>query len=293
MAFTFLSRFLGGKHADEWAYQTAADEVSSGVIRQGLMAKAVAHAEGDQSKRQALYLRYVAEQILAEGASEKLKQGFTAGVALAHSQSELVKTTSAPIARAFFDWVRAVASNLAAGLVLALPFGIFLAYLQLGYQTDFMSYVSSNMFSWFSWGVVLAGTLIVALIIWSAIAALMFFQFFRRENGVAFIIALIPVFFFLTDQWKGQQALERYRGSSSAPVVAITYDQALAAYEQRYPQLNPDTPRFDRALTDSVSVRVQHYVAAGRSKTESLDLAIADIMVRGSGAVGVSPTAQR
>ena len=56
----------------EEAYATAANELENGVVAPGLWAKAFADSEGDEQKRQALYLRYRAEQIVRKANKSKL-----------------------------------------------------------------------------------------------------------------------------------------------------------------------------------------------------------------------------
>lgn len=267
MTRKFMARFFGGKHSDQWAYQAAADEMRSGHIRQGLMIKATAHAGGDRVQSDALYLRYLAEQISSESNRKYMESGIFSAVKIANANAELVKNAGKPVARAALNWGKSVVSNTAMGVVIAVFVGIVMAALSEKYAT----YSSLGFL-----GAALGPSVIIILIIGMVMAVLMVFQFFRRNNGVAFLIAAVPIFLYISAQWEGQEALKYYQNTKPSPMAEKTYDDVLNDFERRYPQLNPDSKQFDRDVTDSVATRMNRYISAGHGKTESLQLAVTD-----------------
>lgn len=53
-------------HIDDWVYEQVAEEMSQGAIGAGLMTRAIAEADGDQNRAQAIYIKLRAVAILAE-----------------------------------------------------------------------------------------------------------------------------------------------------------------------------------------------------------------------------------
>lgn len=267
MTRKFLARFFGGKHSDQWAYQAAAKEMRSGHIRQGLLIKAIAHAGGDKVQSEALYLRYLAEQISSESNRKYMVAGIYSVMKIASANAGLVKNSGKRVARATLNWGKAVASNTAMGMVIAIFVGVLMTALNEKHAT----YSNLGFL-----GAALVPSAIIALIIGMVMAVLMAFQFFRRNNGVAFLIAAVPIFLFISAQWKGQEALEYYQNVKPSSMAEKTYDDVLKDVERRYPQLNPDSNQFNRDVTDLVAARMNQYVSAGHGKAESLQLAVTD-----------------
>lgn len=57
---------LQSKLFEEEAYRLVLEEMQSGVRREGLWAKAIAHSDGDENRVKSLYLKYRTELLLAE-----------------------------------------------------------------------------------------------------------------------------------------------------------------------------------------------------------------------------------
>ena len=277
----FLARFVGGKHSDQWAYQAAADEMRSGHIRQGLMIKATAHAGGDRVQVEALYLRYLAEQISSESNRKYMESGVSSAMKIAGANAELVKNAGKPVARAALNWGKSFVSNTAIGVVIAVFVGVVMTA-----SSEKHANVSSLGFV----GAAAVPAIIIALIIVMVMAVLMVFQFFRRNNGLAFIIAAIPVFLFVSAQWKGQEALKYYQNAKPSQLTKKTYDEVLRDFEKRYPKLNPDSKQFDQNVTDSVAARMKQYIHAGYTNMDALERAVADFFMPVSSTAPVAST---
>lgn len=58
--------------------------------------------------------------------------------------------------------------------------------------------------------------------------------------------------------------------------VPSSYDKLLMSYERQYPQINPDSPHFDKRLTDQIANRMSIYRAGGHSDDDALKLAVSD-----------------
>ena len=63
-----------------------------------------------------------------------------------------------------------------------------------------------------------------------------------------------------------------------APDEPTLYARAVAELEQQYPMLNPDSPTFDRALTQQVLRQKQVYVQKAYGEDYALRVAVADVM---------------
>lgn len=279
MAWGFLRDLIGGRHADQWAYKAAAEEIEAGHIRDGLMLKAAAQAAGDAARTKAVYLKFLAEQIAEDAAKRKFKQQTVGMVEQAKILAAKVyddgKKASLPAISTGRKWGDAFTRNLGIGIVLSLAVGWSLAYFgDADGRSGLLSFVGANLFSGYTWGIVVGLAIPIALVIVPILAILMCFDFMRRESGFAWLILLIPIGLATFGLWKNQQALAAYQTSA--------YDRALRAYEQQIPQLNPDSPQFNKALTDQVAVRMQAYRRAGKSSAASLELAISDIVHAGN-----------
>ena len=57
---------IEARHFEEKVYEAVAQELESGVRREGLWLKAIANADGDETKAKALYIRYRAQALLDE-----------------------------------------------------------------------------------------------------------------------------------------------------------------------------------------------------------------------------------
>ena len=75
--------------SEEQLFEQALQEVESGNIRKGLMAKAISESEGDTAKAEALYLKLRVQSIIDEG---KVNEVLIEESAKAYSNNEKVKT---------------------------------------------------------------------------------------------------------------------------------------------------------------------------------------------------------
>lgn len=290
MAWSTLRDLFGRRHADQWAYKAAAEEIQSGHIRDGLMLKAAAHAAGDAARTKAVYLKFLAEQIVEDAVKGKFKQQAEnmaeQAKLLAAKAYDDGKKISLPAASAARKWSDAFARNLATGLVLSLVVAWYLTYLGgSDGRSGLLGFVGANLFSGYVWGTVLGRAIPIALVIVPTLAVLMCFEFMRRESGFAWLILLIPIGLTTFGLWKNQQALVAYQTSA--------YDRALRAYERQIPQINPDSPHFDKALTDQVAARMQEYKRAGHTTERSLELAVFAVFSPPAASSTASTTGQR
>lgn len=185
----------------------------------------------------------------------------------------------------FVLWARAYFTNIGVGICIAFGLGVFFAQRGAGNSDQIGAYLLSNIFSGYFWGQMTVLAIMFLLVIAPMMAVLMCFPFLRKENGMAWLIVLVPVFFVARSIWMGQEATAHYAAQSSEQAAARinssstnarTYEQVLATLEQKYPQLNPDSPQFDQGITKSVAARLNQYTRAGRTKAEALELAVAD-----------------
>lgn len=289
MFWGFLRNVFGSKHADEWAYSAAAAEISTGRIREGLMYKAASQSGGDAAQAKALYLKFLAETLAEDAAREKLKQNATGAVEQLKSQATAAYgATTETLKHVESTWGKAYGQNALAGLILALLLGWCLTYLFDGTTTSGLSsYIGSNLLSGFAWGAVLARALPTALVVLTMLAFLMCFRFMRRENGVAWLVTLIPVALVNFTLWRNHQALVSFQEGPHTISVADTqrtpgatsstpgahderYNRALAQFEMQFPQINPDSPYFDERVTNRIAARVQQRVQSGLREEDAL-----------------------
>ena len=209
---------------------------------------------------------------------------------LRNKQQEPI-TPSSPVSR----WGHAFFNNVGYGLGIAFLLGVFFTQRGAGNHDHIGTYLLSNILSGYFWGQLALPAIMFLLVIVPMMAVLMCFPFLRKENGVAWLIVLVPVFFVARSIWMGQEATAHYVAQSAAQVAARvnssstsarTYEQVLATLEQQYPQLNPDSSQFDQGITESVAARMNQYTRAGRTKADALELAVADFAASAPSAAG-------
>ena len=125
-------------------------------------------------------------------------------------------TPSNPFAR----WARAYFTNMGVGLGVAFGFGVFFAQRGAGNQDHIGAYLMSNILSGYFWGQLAVPAIMFLLVIATMMAVLMCFPFFRKNNGVAWLIALVPVFFGARSIWLGQEAAAHYAAQSAVQMAA-------------------------------------------------------------------------
>lgn len=276
MVWSFLRSLFISKHIDQWAYEAAAKEIQSGYIREGLMLKAASRTEGDPAKTKALYLKFLAEQITEDVVKSKFERNTSLVAGQAIAAYDTSKKAGLSIAQALKRWGKAFTQNMGRGLVLSFILGLFLTYNATSKgRIGVWEFLFLNLSSGYFWGQLLVPTVCIALIIGLALVPLMCFPYFRRRNDLAFLITALPVFLFISSQWQGQEALNHYQ--TAAPTTSA-YDKVLATYEQRYPQINPDSPFFDESVTTRVANQMNQYQRMGNSKENALALAVAEIL---------------
>lgn len=69
-----------------------------------------------------------------------------------------------------------------------------------------------------------------------------------------------------------------------------SYDVVLASYEKAYPQINPDSPAFSRALTDRIAERMDFYRNSGQTDESALRLAASELLESQKPAQKPTPT---
>ena len=96
--------------------------------------------------------------------------------------------------------------------------------------------------------------------------------------GFIIIILLLVAVLLLILSYK-----ERLRAVSASPLAQSqnayapsSYDKLVTSYERQYPQINPDSPHFDKRLTDQIANRMSTYRASGHSADDALKLAVRD-----------------
>ena len=192
-------------------------------------------------------------------------------------------------------WARAYFTNIGVGIGIAFGLGVFFAQRGAGNHDHIGAYLLSNILSGYFWGQLAVPAIMFLLVIAPMMAVLMCFPFLRKENGMAWLIVLVPVFFVARSIWMGQEATAHYAAQSaeqaaarvnSSSTSARTYEQVLATLEQQYPQLNPDSHQFDQGITESVAARMNQYTRAGRTKADALELAVADFAASAPSAAG-------
>ena len=97
--------------------------------------------------------------------------------------------------------------------------------------------------------------------------------------GFIIIILLLVAVLLLILSYK-----ERLRAVSASPLAQSqhayapsSYDKLVTSYERQYPQINPDSPHFDKRLTDQIANRMSTYRASGHSADDALKLAVRDL----------------
>ncbi len=56
-----------------------------------------------------------------------------------------------------------------------------------------------------------------------------------------------------------------------------SYDKLVTSYERQYPQINPDSPHFDKRISDQIKSIMSIYRASGHSDEDALKLAVRDL----------------
>lgn len=114
-----------------------------------------------------------------------------------------------------------------------------------------------------------------------------------KKKGGGGWIGLIILLLFAPAWLPELAALLLLSHEKSAPTVAASfpvktrntyapssYDKLVASYERHYPQINPDSPHFDKHLTDQIANRMSIYRKNGHSADEALKLAVRDFFPR-------------
>lgn len=78
---------------EEQLYEAVSRELAAGVIREGLMAKALADTEGSQERARALYIRYRVQSIIDEGSVQSALRRLTSGSGKKGLSPEVSKTS--------------------------------------------------------------------------------------------------------------------------------------------------------------------------------------------------------
>lgn len=274
---SFVKRFKK-LHHDQWAYEAAAREISSGHIRKGLILKAMAASAGDETKARSVYLKFLAEIIDEENAESdlhhRLKIADTAVTAGAKATTEAITGIARSACGSFKRWFEAFLTN----SLIALGFGLQIGY-ALFSQSEMKSIVGDSFPE--SLGSALRLGLPSALTAILILAFLMISTFMRRHTFLALAIALVPSAFVVRDQWSTIQGSKRYEAQNiKSHQSPSAYDILLAQYEALYPQINPDSPQFSQALTERVRARMEQFVRGGHAPEESLRMAVSESLPR-------------
>lgn len=295
MAWNLLRALLGGRHADQWSYTAAADEIQTGIVREGLMLKAAAQAEGDAARTKALYLKFLAEQIAEETARTALKsqseQVVDQAKTLAVNVLDEGKRVAIPAANAGLKYVVAFIPNFCFGVCIALTSGWIVAYLkQVDAPSGLLKFVGANLFSGGAWISVLGvAVLQIVFCVLPILAFLMLFDFMRRNRGLVWLILLIPVGGITIALWKGNQLRATHQASTSPTWSQDSaYERALRSYEQEIPAINSASPEFDAALANRVAAQVEAFRRSGSSPEEALERAIRQTFPRRMGSSSIS-----
>lgn len=274
---SFVKRFKKPHH-DQWAYEAAAREISSGRIRNGLMLKAMAEAAGDETKTRSIYLKFLAEIIDEENSESdlhyRLKMADSAVTAGAKATTEAIKGMARSAGGSFRRWFDAFVTH--SFMVLAMGLGI--GYALLG-QSEMKNIVGDSFPG--SLGSALRFGLPSTLTAILMLAFIMISTSMRRHTFLALAIALVPSAFVVYDQWSAIQGNKIYEAQNiKSHQSPSAYDILLAQYEALYPQLNPDSQQFNQALTDRVGIRMNQFVRDGYAPEESLRMAVSESFPR-------------
>lgn len=135
-------------------------------------------------------------------------------------------------------------------------------------------FLFANVVSMESWGAVLAWGAPPALA--AAVVGLVVYAM-PNLRTYWLVFACIAAFLGGVKVYDGIEDLKVVTAREpTAQSAETTYWQRLATYESQYPQLNPDDQRFDKALTDAISDRMDLYVGRGWPRADALTKAIED-----------------
>ena len=281
MSWGVLGKLFGRRHSDQWAYEAAAEEIRSGRKRDGLMLKATSLAGGDRSKAEALYGKLLAEEIADESSRETI-----------NSASKTAYRAAVPVAKATSSWLISVALASFAGLILAAIGGYHgLAEISRIEGWKFADYSAGTLF-----GRALMYAIVVELIVIATACVLMLFPRMRTEKGgqacliIAGLLSLWAISNLLRDAKIAKEMLQNTGIGNSANIVPslspapnpvvrqpdVAYSNALAQLEQQYPQINPDSPLFNKAATDRIAARMQQRMQSGLRKEDSLRASVSE-----------------
>ena len=283
MSWGFMRSVLGRRHSDQWAYQAAAEEIRTGQKREGLMLKATAIAEGDQSKADALYAKFLAEEISDENSRETIR-----------SASKTAYRTAAPVAKATSSWFRSASYVSLWGLGIAAvgSFFVMREWARLR-GLGFDNYSAAGFF-----GMALVPAFLIELVVIGTAAFLMLFPVMRSADGrkACLVVAgMLSVFCVIELKQEAKIGAELQQASSSVNMSPASsssystpalvpnqqeaaYNRTLAQLEQQFPQINPESSFFSEDLTNRVAARMQQRVQSGLRREDALRAAVTEVL---------------
>lgn len=106
----------------------------------------------------------------------------------------------------------------------------------------------------------------------------------KKSSGDSWwvVYVIVAIVFGGWSQLKDDGPASRITQSSKPPVRSApadsSYDALLTSYERRFPQINPDSPLFNKPLTDQIKAGMNAYRFSGKTLEEALRLAVGDFM---------------
>lgn len=96
------------------------------------------------------------------------------------------------------------------------------------------------------------------------------------------VYVVVAILFGGCLQFKDDESASRITQSSEPPVQSASADSSyhalVTSYERRFPQINPDSPLFNKLLTDQIKAGMNAYRFSGKTLEEALRLAVGDFM---------------
>ena len=91
-------------------------------------------------------------------------------------------------------------------------------------------------------------------------------------------VAIIVGGWFLLKEYGPASTITASKPPVQSAAADLSYNALLASYERRFPQINPDSPLFNKPLTDQISAGMSAYQFSGKTLEDALRLAVGDFL---------------